>query len=103
LLALLLRTQLAWPWAEIPVVGNWLFTETEGVMPPEFYTSLVTMHASIMIFFVIIPILSGAFGNFLIPLMIGAEDMAFPKLNMLSYWVLWPAFIMITAGPLTHP
>ena len=43
----------------------------------------------------IIPILAGAFGNFLIPLMIGADDMAFPTLNMLSYWFMWPAFICI--------
>ena len=67
---------------------------------------LFTMHATVMIFFVIIPILAGAFGNFLIPLMIGADDMAFPTLNMLSYWFMWPAFICIgcqllraTAGP----
>jgi cytochrome c oxidase subunit 1 len=51
-----------------------------------------------MIFFVIIPILAGAFGNFLIPLMIGAEDMAFPTLNMLSYWFMWPAFIAMGAS-----
>jgi cytochrome c oxidase subunit 1 len=67
-------------------------------MSPEFYTMLFTMHASIMIFFVIIPWLTGTFGNFLIPLMIGARDMAFPKLNMFSYWVMWPAFIIILAS-----
>ena len=53
------------------------------------------MHATVMIFFVIIPLLTGAFGNFTIPLMIGARDMAFPKLNMMSYWFMWPAFVVI--------
>ena len=52
------------------------------------------MHASVMIFFVIIPLLVGAFGNFTIPLMIGARDMAFPNLNMFSYWFMWPAYIL---------
>ena len=69
--------------------------QTGGQMPPEFYNKLFTMHASVMIFFVIIPLLTGAFGNFLIPLMIGAHDMAFPTLNMLSYWFMWPAFVVI--------
>ncbi len=95
LLALLIRTQLAWPWQEIPVAGSLLFAESSNIMPPEFYASLVTMHGTIMIFFVIIPLLSGAFGNFLVPLMIGARDMAFPRLNMISYWILWPGFITI--------
>src|SRR3984893_7193602 len=54
------------------------------------------MHATIMIFFVIIPLLTGAFGNFLIPLMIGARDMAFPTLNMFSYWFMPPAMVFIT-------
>jgi len=95
LLALGIRWQLAWPWSKLPIVGEWLFSAEGGQMPPEFYTMLFTMHATVMIFFVIIPILAGAFGNFLIPLMIGADDMAFPTLNMLSYWFMWPAFLCI--------
>ncbi len=92
LLALAVRWQIAWPWSPVPVLGRLLFAEQGGQMSPEFYTMLFTMHATVMIFFVIIPILAGAFGNFLIPLMIGADDMAFPTLNMLSYWFMWPAF-----------
>jgi len=95
LLALGIRWQLAWPWSDMPVLGRMLFSAEGGQISPEFYTTLFTMHATVMIFFVIIPILAGAFGNFLIPLMIGAEDMAFPTLNMLSYWFMWPAFLCI--------
>jgi cytochrome c oxidase subunit 1 len=95
LLALGIRWQLAYPWQDMPVIGRMLFAEQGGQISPEFYTMLFTMHATVMIFFVIIPILAGAFGNFLIPLMIGADDMAFPTLNMLSYWFMWPAFICI--------
>ena len=93
LLALGVRWQVAWPWSDMPVIGRMLFSGEGGQISPEFYTMLFTMHATVMIFFVIIPILAGAFGNFLIPLMIGADDMAFPTLNMLSYWFMWPAFI----------
>jgi cytochrome c oxidase subunit 1 len=95
MLALGIRWQLAWPWQDMPIIGRMLFSPEGGQISPEFYTMLFTMHATVMIFFVIIPILAGAFGNFLIPLMIGADDMAFPTLNMLSYWFMWPAFIFI--------
>jgi cytochrome c oxidase subunit 1 len=95
LLALGIRWQLAYPWSNMPIVGSMLFSSEGGQISPEYYTMLFTMHATVMIFFVIIPILAGAFGNFLIPLMIGAEDMAFPTLNMLSYWFMWPAFFCI--------
>ena len=84
-LAMIVRWQLGFPDREIPLV-NYLPASWNPADPAQ-YNAVFTMHASIMIFLVIIPILSGAFGNFLIPLMIGARDMAFPKLNMLSFWV----------------
>ncbi len=98
LLAMAIRWQLAWPWKPMPILSQalWSSPSLGYQMPPEFYTKLFTMHGTIMIFFVIIPLLAGAFGNFLIPLMIGARDMAFPRLNMLSYWFMWPAFVLIT-------
>ncbi len=109
-LALAVRWQLAFPWEYLPILGRLIpeFAVQSGQISAEFYTMLFTMHATVMIFLVIIPILAGAFGNFLIPLMIGADDMAFPTLNMLSYWFMWPAigcFLLsfvaggVTAGP----
>ena len=66
-----------------------------GLMKPEFYVSLVTMHGTIMVFFLFTAVLTGGFGNFLIPLQIGARDMAFPFLNALSYWVFLLSCIVI--------
>ena len=91
-----MRWQLAWPWSPMPILSRALWADQGYRMPPEFYNKLFTMHGSVMIFFVIIPLLTGAFGNFLIPLMIGARDMAFPKLNMFSYWAM--PFSMVAIG-----
>jgi len=87
LMALMIRWTLAHPGVPFPLVGNFLFPETAGVVPADTYAMLFTMHGTIMIFYAITPILIGAFGNFCIPLMIGARDMAFPLLNMLSFWL----------------
>lgn len=99
LFALMVRYQLAWPGKPMPL-GTLLpkSMAPNGIMLPEFYNALFTMHASVMIFFVIIPMLVGAFGNFLIPLHIGARDMAFPRLNMMSYWLFWPSAVVVLAG-----
>jgi cytochrome c oxidase subunit I len=97
LLALIIRWQLAWPETAVPGLGLFL-PETGGILEPSTYNMAFTMHATIMIFFVVMPILAGAFGNFLIPLMIGARDMAFPTLNMLSFWVAVPSSILMLAG-----
>jgi cytochrome c oxidase subunit 1 len=97
-LALGVRWQLAAPWNYMPLFGDLSFGGQGGQISPEAYTMLVTMHATVMIFLVIIPILAGAFGNFLIPLQIGADDMAFPTLNMLSYWFMWPAIFFFASS-----
>jgi len=87
-LAVLIRMQLAWPEASWPWLQRLLPDGfASGIMKPEFFLSLVTMHGTLMVFFVISFALLGGFGNYLIPLQIGARDMAYPLLNMLSYWV----------------
>lgn len=87
LMALMIRWTLAFPGEAFPVIGKFLFPETGGSVPPDTYAMLFTMHGTIMIFYAITPILIGAFGNYCIPLMIGARDMAFPLLNMLSFHI----------------
>ncbi len=88
LLSFVFRLQLGFPdmtmaWLK-PILGGWI-TST-GQLDTEFYLAMVTMHGTIMVFFVLTAGLSGTFSNFLIPLQIGARDMASGFLNMLSYW-----------------
>ena len=94
--SLLLRVHLAWPGRTWPLFGK-LFPGLfqDGVLLPERYLSLVTMHGTVMIFFVVSIALVSGFGNFIIPLQIGARDMAYPFLNMLSYWTIVPACLLM--------
>src|SRR3989441_10739531 len=97
LLALMVRWELAWPETPVPGLGS-ILTETGGILEPSQYNMAFTMHATLMIFFVIMPILAGAFGNFCIPLMIGARAIAFPFLNMLSFWVAVLPGVLLLSG-----
>jgi cytochrome c oxidase subunit I len=88
LLSVIFRLQLGFPDMELfwlkPLLGGWI--DEAGKLDPNFYLALVTMHGTIMVFFVLTAGLSGTFSNFLIPLQIGARDMASGFMNMLSYW-----------------
>ncbi len=99
LLALLIRLHLGWPDRGFSFLGRFFPYGAEGGhLKPEFYLALVTMHGTIMVFFFQTAILTGGFGNFLIPLQIGARDMAFPFLNGLSYWVFFLSCIVMLTG-----
>src|SRR5688572_15741292 len=88
---MLMRWQLAYPGQPIPLIGGLLGDERApgGIMLPDFYNQLGAMHGTIMVFLGVVPLAVGGFGNFVLPLQIGTVDMAFPKLNMLSYWSLF--------------
>ena len=101
MMALLIRWTLAYPGEPFPILGAMLFPGNGGVVPADTYAMLFTLHGTIMIFFAITPILIGAFGNFCIPLMIGARDMVFPTLNMLSFWLAIVSAILLLASLFT--
>ncbi len=101
MMALMIRWTLAFPGESFPVIGQILFPNTNGVVPPDTYAMLFTLHGTIMIFYAITPILIGAFGNYCIPLMIGARDMVFPTLNMLSFWLAVLSALLLLASLFT--
>ena len=98
-MSVLFRLQLGYPDATFPfledILGKWA---KGGKIQPEFYYALVTMHGTVLVFFVLTGGLSGTFANFLIPLKLGARDMASPFLNMLSYWFFFMASVVMISS-----
>jgi cytochrome c oxidase subunit I+III len=88
--------------AEAMLMRSQLAQADEHVVGPETFDQLLTMHGVTMIFFFIIPMTTGAFGNYLVPLMIGARDMAFPRLNALSFWLFLGAGLFLYSSFLFH-
>ncbi len=101
LLMILMRWQLAWPGQPLPAWLVPMLGEANapgGIMLPEFYNQLVAMHGSVMVFLAVVPLAAGAFGNYLVPLQIGAPEMAFPRLNALSYWLYLAGGLVMVAS-----
>ncbi|HRO08121.1 MAG TPA: cbb3-type cytochrome c oxidase subunit I [Saprospiraceae bacterium] len=110
--SVIFRLQLGFPeeslaWIK-PLLGKWIVVDPStgiGKLAPEFYYALVTMHGTVIVFFVLTAGLSGTFSNLLIPLQVGARDMASPFMNMLSYWFFFTAGVImfyslfISTGP----
>jgi cytochrome c oxidase subunit 1 len=88
-LSLLMRIHLIWPNVSLPFFGE---------IKPEAYLSLLTMHGTIMVFFVLTTAPQGGFGNYFLPIQIGAADMAFPVINMLSFWVTFLAYLVMLSA-----
>lgn len=99
LFSVFFRLQLGFPNDSFPIMEKFLGDWAKGgKLSPEFYYALVTMHGTILIFFVLTAGLSGTFSNLLIPLQIGARDMASPFMNMLSYWFFFAASVVMFAS-----
>ncbi|MGH9941789.1 MAG: cytochrome c oxidase subunit I [Pyrinomonadaceae bacterium] len=98
-MSVLMRAKLTWPNSKITLLETFFPAGAPGgEMTPEFYLSLVTMHGTIMVFYVLTTAPQGGFGNYFLPIQIGAEDMAFPVLNMLSFWVTFVGLVVIIAA-----
>jgi cytochrome c oxidase subunit 1 len=99
MMSMLFRLELAYPEQSFPILefflGKWA---PDGVMDPNIYLALVTIHGTIMVFFVLTAGLSGTFSNLLIPLQIGARDMASGFMNALSYWFFFISSVIMVAS-----
>jgi len=98
-LSWVMRLHLGWTNLAIPGLHFLSSTGAPGdVMTPEYYLQLMTMHGTIMVFFVLTTAPFAAFGNFFLPIQVGAEDMPFPRFNMMSFWVTFVAFCVLVAS-----
>jgi cytochrome c oxidase subunit I len=98
-LSALMRLQLGWPGQEFGFLKTLLPHAAEnGTISGELYLSLLTMHGTVMVFFVLTTAPQGGFGNYFLPIEIGAADMAFPVLNMLSFWVTFVALLVLMSS-----
>src|SRR6202035_5979001 len=98
-LSWIMRLHLAWTNLAIP--GLHLLSKTGApgdVMTPEYYLQLMTMHGTIMVFFVLTTAPFAAFGNYFLPIQVGAEDMPFPHFNMMSFWVTFVGFLVLVSS-----
>ena len=106
-LSLAMRFHLSRPAARVPwLAALWPAGASGGVMTPELYLSLMTMHGTLMVFFVLTVVPQNAFGNYFLPLQLGAREMAFPRLNRLGFWTTAAALALMLAaffvgGPLS--
>lgn len=98
-MSLIFRLQLAYPDMKFPflesIIGHW---GKDGKLDPNFYLALITIHGTIMVFYVLTAGLSGTFSNLLIPLQVGARDMASPFMNMLSYWFFFASSVVLVSS-----
>ena len=98
-LSLLVRLRLVCPECSYPLLGQFFpVGAPEGVMTPDFYLAMLTMHGTVMVFMVLTTAPQGGFGNYFLPIQIGAADMAFPRLNMLSFWTTFVSFLLLMAA-----
>jgi cytochrome c oxidase subunit I len=107
LLAVFVGMVLSWimrlhlGWTNLAIPGLHLLSKTGApgdLMTPEYYLQLMTMHGTIMVFFVLTTAPFAAFGNFFLPIQVGAEDMPFPRFNMMSFWVTFTAFVVLISS-----
>ena len=99
ILSLMIRAQLAFPEKIYPYWSS-IFSEdfAARLASPDWYLTMVTMHGTMMVFFVLTTAPQGGFGNYVLPIQIGALDMAFPRLNMLSFWTTLLGFLTLMAA-----